>query len=341
MVASEDSNFKAWFGDWENDPANASKVVDENGEPMVVYHGTPNDFSEFAKEKQKEGDLGKGFYFTDNKANASSWSRGGNVMPVFLTGTTAIQAIENGNPAKSRNLLISKWRTSNVFVATNPTQIKSATDNTGEFNPTNPDIRFSRKAKNPITEGIKSAANDAKNSLPKPISGKIDHFLAGRRLPSSDVANIVSKTELSRYHRTISTQQNTALQLPDFKKVYDMAQRYLQHVSVDAYAALQAAPNLLGQLETWSDLKKEFKKAWYPTYVKQKTDRAAVAEVIFDETLNNELRSEEDILKSLSRDQRRIYKEARDAIEISLKNTAKSEMVRKLLSSRSYQLEHG
>jgi len=32
--------FKKWFGDWENDPANASKVVDENGEPLVVYHGT-------------------------------------------------------------------------------------------------------------------------------------------------------------------------------------------------------------------------------------------------------------------------------------------------------------
>jgi GNAT superfamily N-acetyltransferase len=32
--------FKAWFGDWENDPKNASKVVDENGEPLVVHHGT-------------------------------------------------------------------------------------------------------------------------------------------------------------------------------------------------------------------------------------------------------------------------------------------------------------
>ena len=32
--------FKDWFGDWENDPENASKVVDENGEPLVVYHGT-------------------------------------------------------------------------------------------------------------------------------------------------------------------------------------------------------------------------------------------------------------------------------------------------------------
>ena len=34
------TNFKNWFGDWENDPQNASKVVDENGEPKVVYHGS-------------------------------------------------------------------------------------------------------------------------------------------------------------------------------------------------------------------------------------------------------------------------------------------------------------
>ena len=33
------SAFKKWFGDWENDPENASKVVDENGEPLVVYRG--------------------------------------------------------------------------------------------------------------------------------------------------------------------------------------------------------------------------------------------------------------------------------------------------------------
>ena len=39
--------FKKWFGDWETDPANASKVVDENGEPMVVYHGSNYNFNEF------------------------------------------------------------------------------------------------------------------------------------------------------------------------------------------------------------------------------------------------------------------------------------------------------
>jgi len=34
--------FKKWFGDWENDPENASKVVDENGEPLIKYRGDNN-----------------------------------------------------------------------------------------------------------------------------------------------------------------------------------------------------------------------------------------------------------------------------------------------------------
>ena len=41
--------FKRWFGDWENDPENASKVVDSEGKPLVVYHGTRNDIEAFDK----------------------------------------------------------------------------------------------------------------------------------------------------------------------------------------------------------------------------------------------------------------------------------------------------
>lgn len=46
--------FKNWFGDWENDPVNASKVVDENGEPMVVYHYSREKFSIFDKSKHPQ-----------------------------------------------------------------------------------------------------------------------------------------------------------------------------------------------------------------------------------------------------------------------------------------------
>lgn len=33
------NSFLTWFGDWINDVENASKVVDENGEPLMVWHG--------------------------------------------------------------------------------------------------------------------------------------------------------------------------------------------------------------------------------------------------------------------------------------------------------------
>lgn len=45
--------FISWFGDWINSPETASKVVDENGEPLVVWHGTNEKFTVFGKDKNK------------------------------------------------------------------------------------------------------------------------------------------------------------------------------------------------------------------------------------------------------------------------------------------------
>jgi hypothetical protein len=43
--------FKRWFGDWQKDPENASKVVDAAGKPLVVYHGTMGiDFATFGRK---------------------------------------------------------------------------------------------------------------------------------------------------------------------------------------------------------------------------------------------------------------------------------------------------
>ncbi len=59
-------NFKAWFGDWENDPKNASQVVDSNGEPMVVYHGTEyGGFTEFGSSGYGAASREKGFWFSN------------------------------------------------------------------------------------------------------------------------------------------------------------------------------------------------------------------------------------------------------------------------------------
>ena len=66
-------SFKRWFGDWENNPETSSKVVDENGEPLVVYHGGSSAKIFNTKEGQfgagiEKGDIGT--YFTTSKSNA-------------------------------------------------------------------------------------------------------------------------------------------------------------------------------------------------------------------------------------------------------------------------------
>lgn len=71
------TNFKNWFGDWIDNPSKASKVVDENGEPLVVYHGSPiSDFNIFEKS-----DVNSGYYFTSDKEYANSY---GNTRNFFL-----------------------------------------------------------------------------------------------------------------------------------------------------------------------------------------------------------------------------------------------------------------
>jgi hypothetical protein len=74
--------FRAWFGD--------SKVVDENGEPLVVYHGTPGDFSRANARFRTDavgsgaGDYsGRGYYFTPDPLEAQEY--GPNVVPTYLS----------------------------------------------------------------------------------------------------------------------------------------------------------------------------------------------------------------------------------------------------------------
>ena len=74
--------FKDWFGDWENDPDNSSKVVDENGEPLVVYHGTNiENISIFDRTQIPEeqtlvgtGTATFGNFFSDKKDDAKSFA---------------------------------------------------------------------------------------------------------------------------------------------------------------------------------------------------------------------------------------------------------------------------
>ena len=80
--------FKNWFGDWEKDPQNASKVVDENGEPRVVYHGSHQWFTSFndGKQRQQSGAPAGTIFANDNREIAVSFADyyGGHADEVIL-----------------------------------------------------------------------------------------------------------------------------------------------------------------------------------------------------------------------------------------------------------------
>jgi len=65
--------FKEWFGDWEYNPSDASKVIDENGEPLVVLHGTNAEFNVF--DKKGKGNRVLGYFFTTEKDFSENYGK--------------------------------------------------------------------------------------------------------------------------------------------------------------------------------------------------------------------------------------------------------------------------
>ena len=134
-----------------------SKIVDENGEPMVVYHGTEGSFTVFDKTKGRANMDIQGMFFSPWEDDARGY--GSRLMPCFLNirhpasegqAYKALKAHQGENNAgvKAREDLIAQGfdgvnNENEEFIAFEPTQIKSATDNVGTFSNENPDIRFS------------------------------------------------------------------------------------------------------------------------------------------------------------------------------------------------------
>lgn len=202
-------SFKNWFGDWINDPTNASKVVDENGEPLVVYHGSKisNEIRIFYNRPTYFADKFTAFSYTPftNVENVTEY-----VYPTFLNirnpkkvdgkgtywnninGMTTDDIVKSvneedgviirnikdysdftpGNPDLSLNLL-EEAPLHTDYVTTNPNQIKSAISNVGSM--TTPG--FSR-TDNDINHNIQYSAR--RNELTELlISSKLVHLYKG------------------------------------------------------------------------------------------------------------------------------------------------------------------
>lgn len=104
--AVETPQFKQWFG--------KSKVVDEAGQPQVVYHGTRAEKSigafsmARAGSRTDEGYLGQAVYFTDKANVASIYAGDGSVYPVYLAlqNPLVLEARMDGKREVDRALLI-------------------------------------------------------------------------------------------------------------------------------------------------------------------------------------------------------------------------------------------
>ena len=94
--------FIEWFGDWINSPEDASKVVDENGQPLVVFHGTNNTFTEFSKDLLgSENWLAEsaymGFFFAGNQDTSKAYT-GFNMFEMNLKYPNLIKEVEETLP---------------------------------------------------------------------------------------------------------------------------------------------------------------------------------------------------------------------------------------------------
>ena len=175
--AIESQQFKRWFGDWHNHPENSSKVVDNDGTPRVVYHGTDAEFNVFHSQSGE-------YWFSENEdyAEAIAEERGGGaVKAVYLNMRNPYRAklppgqftdpgyeapILRAAKAGGHDGVIIENDTTNpleaetFYVVFKPEQIKSATDNVGTYDSSNPDIRYSLS---PVEDGQEQQETQAKS----------------------------------------------------------------------------------------------------------------------------------------------------------------------------------
>ena len=145
-------------------------MLNDDGTPKVFYHGTNADFTVFDYGRIGESTgvsiLGDGFYFTDKKEMADRYGK--QTMACYVRMSKPYTA----SPDEAYNLntdelekqgydgVILEAPQGNVYMAFDNSQIKSATDNIGTFDGTNPDIRYSIDDSGEVSES-EAADNQA------------------------------------------------------------------------------------------------------------------------------------------------------------------------------------
>lgn len=309
--------FRKWFG--------ASKVVDAQGKPLVVYHGTAADFSVF---------LGKAQFFSSSADSAATFGNDRAVMPAYLNlrnpagravlDGMGIQPSDLNEPsstgakrliAKGYDGVIVEYRPGvKTYIAFRPEQIKSATGNSGAFSPDTADIRFSRE----------------------PTAGELWDVAKSANTPAKARAAFLGATEnINRFNlwdKTIGTQLNMARKDKHFARVFEGFQQQQDDTAAFAIEAEAEAIDVLARMsgakETVGSLKATFSG-------ERSKDLNAVSKAIFSniegETgVKQKVFTDAELAQDFGLNARQIgqYRQARAAVDQSLDRYAQSLVVR-------------
>lgn len=187
---TETQQFKRWFGDWKNNPKKASKVVNDDGTPMIVYHGSKSRDITIFQTANANGT--GGLYLSTNRSVAETFAGdGGKVYesyvnlrkPLIIDAggayydsiATPLEMVgsnyafggdtvdTNAIAAFARNagydgVIVKNVREVSGFgddiIAFEPNQVKSATHNIGTFNSDSPNIYYQKKHNTEATRGV-------------------------------------------------------------------------------------------------------------------------------------------------------------------------------------------
>lgn len=208
--------FKTWFG--------KSAAKTKAGEPVVFYHGTPNNFTVFENrpgQSTLHATSGLGHFFTMDKNYAEAYSKEtGNVMPVYLKmekpykmSLEEAQSYETVLDAKIAQRLLKRKGYDSVIIPVpgsqpmitifNSNQIKSI-NNQGTWDINNPDIRFEVREKLGIPEqDIPQADYDKMRQENRDLIGKTKQFLRSKGHEVNRTMNKylgVTSTNLAKIH---------------------------------------------------------------------------------------------------------------------------------------------
>jgi len=159
------------------------------------------------------------------------------------------------------------------------------------------------------------------------------------RISEEAKAVLASDSQLSLLNRTLGTKLNIALRIPAYKAVHDKVRAFLNHTNVEAFEAVNKAPELLARNEDASDYKRELKRLDPRVVLRQEQDIAKAAKVIYENTLradaeNKKVFTDAELrAKGLNDDQIRVYRTFMDAVNVSLDNFAKANITRLMMQA--------